>query len=738
MNQPLTPAGTQPLPQTTMPSGTAPGVPHDRSYSLSPSHPSHIREVELSGQTLTVEQVVAVARYRARVSLASDAARRVQNCRTVIDFLVERGVKVYGLTTGFGSKRDIFIDPHETLRLQANLIQSHAAGVGEPLPEDVTRAAMLLRANTLARGNSGVRLSVLLSLLSLLNRDVYPYIPAKGSVGASGDLAPLSHLTLVLMGHPAGLVHRENEVPAAPATAAKPASAHTLENRRGAPYIAQPQRRDFVPADAAYLQARFGIDAVLLEAKEGLALNNGTQIMTAVGALTVFDGEGLLKNAEIICAASFEALKGVPRALDERIHRARPHVGQQQSAANLRALIEDSQILRTSLNTAMLRKSQRHLELALLYLRLSKTEWSESQQAVTLHALEALQALQQAPFQHIQQGIASLTPSQQAELSPTYLEHQGALAALQSLKAQLHDLSRALLDPALPPELLPTRDCLTGALAALEGAVPSRPRVQDDYSLRCTPQVLGSARDALSHAWRVLEVEFNAATDNPLIFPAPWIESFEGESEALKAGLNERECVESVFSGGNFHGEPIGMVMDYVKVAIAEVGSISERRIAHLVDGHHNQGLPSLLVERSGLNSGLMIPQYTAAALVSENKVLAHPATVDSIPTCENTEDHVSMGTIAARQAREILCNVELVLAIEALTAFQALHFRRPVEPGIGSQAFVTAMAENGLTFVEEDRVLYPDIERSCTLIRQEVLVAAVEGRLQRVLLGLT
>lgn len=723
---------------------------HHQTHTVSPRgpHPSQLQQVILDGKTLNVDQVIAVARYRARVSLSEDARRRVQNCRTVIDFLVDRGVKVYGLTTGFGSKRDIFIDPAETQRLQANLIQSHAAGVGEPLAEDVTRAAMLLRANTLARGNSGVRLEVLEALIGLLNHDVYPFIPAKGSVGASGDLAPLSHLTLVLMGHPLGLIHRP-ESPQPPITrpgdeasgarvltrAQEPA--HLLDNRRGVQYVAQPQRRDFISASPKNLLQYYGITPVTLEAKEGLALNNGTQIMTAIGALTVFDGEQLIKNAEIICAASFEALKGVPRALDERIHQARPHVGQQLSAANLRALIADSQILKTALNTAMLRKAQRHLELALLYLQLSQTDWSLAQQQTTLHALEELKQLQAEPFQYIQQGIASLPQEQQTSLSPTYLEHQGALNCLQGLKAQLHDLSRALLDPALPTPLLPTRDCLTGALAALEGAVPSRPRVQDDYSLRCTPQVLGSARDALSHAWKVLEVEFNSATDNPLIFPSPEVEAFVGSPDALKEQLNERECVEYVFSGGNFHGEPIGMVMDYVKVALAEVGSLSERRVAHLVDGHHNQGLPSLLVERSGLNSGLMIPQYTAAALVSENKVLAHPATVDSIPTCENTEDHVSMGTIAARQAREILCNVELVLAIEGLTAFQALHFRRPIQPGQGSRAFVSAMEDNGLTFVEEDRVIYPDIEWTCALIRQEILVERVELQLARTLEGL-
>lgn len=690
-------------------------------------HPSQIHQVCLNGRDLTLEQVVAVARYRVPVSLAPDAMRRVRNCRTLIDFLVERGVKVYGLTTGFGSKRDVFIDPRETLQLQSNLIQSHAAGVGEPLPEDVARAAMLLRANTLARGNSGIRLEVLERLVDLLNRGVYPYIPAKGSVGASGDLAPLSHLTLVLMGHPAGLVHTGSVHPVA-----------SQDQRRGEAYIAAPRREDFVSATKAYLEARFQVTPVVLEAKEGLALNNGTQIMTAYGALTVYDAEVLVKSAEVVCAASIEALKGVPRAFDERIHRARPHAGQQKCAANLRALMEDSSILTTSLNSAMVHRAAKQLEQAAEYLELTPNPQTQEIQVCLHEARTLLGELQQDPLHHIAMGIQSIPPEERATLSQTYVDLRGAQRSLQPTKERLLDISRLLLSSSLPHEAHPARDCLAGALSALESAVPNRPRVQDDYSIRCTPQVLGSARDALAHTWQVLEIEFNAATDNPLIFPLPFVEDFEGDPADLKKQLKESECVEWVFSGGNFHGEPIAMVMDYIKIAIAEIGSISERRTAHLVDGHLNQGLPSLLIERSGLNSGLMIPQYTAAALVSENKVLAHPATVDSIPTCENTEDHVSMGTIASRQAREILHNVELVVAIECLTAFQALHFRRPIQPGIGSRAFMHTLETRGMSFMEEDRVLYPEIERACMLLRQEVLIDGVEAVLKTPLLGIT
>lgn len=689
------------------------------------SHPSHIQWVELNGQTLTIEELVAVARHRVPVRLSAQARQNVRRCRAMVDYMVQRGIKVYGLTTGFGSKRDIFIDPKETIQLQANLIQSHAAGVGEPLPEDVARAAMLLRANTLARGNSGIRLEVLELLLGLLNQGVYPYIPNKGSVGASGDLAPLSHLTLVLMGHPAGLVFQGRRP-----------HPDGLELRRGQPYVAQPRREDFCPVSETLLQSSFGLSPVVLEAKEGLALNNGTQIMTAYGALTLYDAEVAIKSAEIICAASIEALKGVTRAFDRRIHEARPHPGQIECAANLRQLMEGSEILSTSLNTAMLHKALKQLEQVLLYLSQSAEPSLETLREATLETQQQVRTLLDDPFPAIQDGMAHLPAATRENLDATTLELLGAQRSLQPIKAILYELTRALVFGELPTEVLPARDLATQALATLEQAVPSRPRVQDDYSIRCTPQVLGSARDALSHAWKVVEREFNAATDNPLLFPPESLLSLDSD-EAFEAQLTEKSCVESVFSGGNFHGEPIGMVMDYVKVALAEVASISERRTAHLVDGHLNQGLPSLLVERSGLNSGLMIPQYTAAALVSENKVLAHPATVDSIPTCENTEDHVSMGTIAARQAREILHNVELVLGIECLTAFQALHFRRPLEPGVGSKALLKTLEQAGMRFLEEDRVLYPELERATRLLRHEVLVEGVEGALDKPLRGL-
>lgn len=706
-------------------------------------HPSTYSEIELNGETLCIEQVIAVARYRARVRLAEEARRRVKLCRRLIEHMVTREIKVYGLTTGFGSKRDVFIDARDTIQLQSNLIQSHAAGVGSPLPEDVVRAAILLRASTLARGNSGIRLEVLEKLLELLNRDVYPYIPDKGSVGASGDLAPLSHLTLVLIGDPLGRVYQ----PPAPDSATETSSSADpttsrllpeLDRRRhaGVPYQATAPRATFVPSTRAHLSQHFGFVPVALEAKEGLALNNGTQIMTAVAALTLYDAELLTLTAEVTAAASIEALKGVTRAFEAPIHEARPHPGQLASAQNLRALLDGSRILRVELNTARTRRGLLHIKEALSRLEFDSASALKPLRPQLQNAANTLAQVLTDPEEALAHARSSVLLRQSACLSTMELERAAAREALTGVKRDCLTISAELLKAELAEDILPARDSLTSALNELEQAVPSRPRVQDDYSLRCTPQVLGAARDALLHARRVVTTELTAATDNPLIFPPKDLLSPDCPDERWQT-LSSDECLDAVCSGGNFHGEPIGMVMDYVKVALAEIGSLSERRVAHMVDGHLNQGLPSLLIERSGLNSGLMIPQYTAAALVSENKVLAHPATVDSIPTCENTEDHVSMGTIAARQAREILHNVELVLAIECLTAYQGLRFRAPLQAGPGGQALEAAMHMAGASPIADDRVLYPEIERACQMIRREALLDAANERLKQPLRGL-
>ena len=458
--------------------------------------------VQLSGLGLTVQDVVAVARGGSRVAVTPEAVERMRASRAVVERLVSEGQTVYGVTTGFGDLAAVSIRPDQSDELQRNLVRSHAAGVGEPLPVEVVRAMLLLRANALAVGLSGVRPAVAELLCAMVNAEVHPVVPSRGSVGASGDLAPLAHLALVLIGE-------------------------------GEAWL-----DDAGPGLGGDALTRAGLQPLTLEAKEGLALLNGTQLMSALAALALADGRRLATSADVIGAMSLEAMEGTADAFDEALVAARPHPGQVTVAAHLRALLAGSQI-----------------------------------------------------------------------------------------GASHHD---------------------------------SPHRVQDPYSLRCMPQVHGAVRDALDHLQRVLDVEMNAATDNPLIFPS-------GE----------------VVSGGNFHGEPLALAIDYAKMALVELASISERRCARLVDAHLS-GLPAFLTDAPGLRSGLMIAQYTAAALVNEMQVLAHPASVDTIPTSANQEDHVSMGATAALHLREVVDRTEAVLAIEALCAAQGLDFRAPLTPGAG------------------------------------------------------
>jgi histidine ammonia-lyase len=458
----------------------------------------------LTGRDLSLPDVVAVARDAREVTLEEEARERMRASRGVIEQLVADGATVYGVTTGFGDLADVRIDAAQTAELQRNLIRSHAAGVGDPLAVDVVRAMLVLRANTLAIGLSGVRVDLAALLCSMLNAGVTPLIPSRGSVGASGDLAPLAHLALVLIG--------EGEATVGGAT---------------------------MPGRQAL--ARAGLEPIELGAKEGLALLNGTQLMAGAGALALHDARVLAASADLIGAMSLEAMLGTAAAYAEPLVAARPHPGQVAVAAHLRELLRGSEI-------------------------------GESHRA-------------------------------------------------------------------------------------------SEHRVQDAYSLRCIPQVHGAVRDALDTLGRVLEVEVNAATDNPLVFPS-------GE----------------VVSGGNFHGEPVAMALDYAKIAVAELASISERRTARLVDAHLS-GLPAFLAERPGLESGLMIAQYTAAALVNELQTLAHPSSVDTVPTSANQEDHVSMGATSALHLREVVDRTASVLAIEALCAAQGLDFRAPLRPGDGVAA---------------------------------------------------
>ena len=469
--------------------------------------------IVLTGATLTIADVEAVARHGALVSLDPDARGRVQEARDVVERLVAEGQVVYGVTTGFGDLASTSIAPADAARLQQNLLMSHAAGVGPAFPIEVVRAMLLLRANTLALGHSGCRPLIIDRLLEMLATGIHPVVPEQGSLGASGDLAPLAHLALPLIGRGEVEFHGQH-----------------------------------VPALIALRQA--GLEPLTLEAKEGLALLNGTQMMSAIGALALADADRLARTASVAAAISVEALLGTDVAFSAAYQLARPHPGQVTVAGELRHLLRDS-----------------------------------------------------------------------------------------SLQASHHGHAH---------------------------------KVQDPYSLRCVPQVHGAVRDALDYLRGVLLIELNSATDNPLVFPGGG--SADPDTIATGGGL--------VISGGNFHGEPIGLALDFAKLAVAELGSISERRTALLVDARLNGGLPPFLATSSGIDSGLMILQYTAAALVSENKVLVHPATADSIPTSANQEDHVSMGSIAARHARAVVEHVERVISIELIVAAQALDLRLELLPG--------------------------------------------------------
>lgn len=500
--------------------------------------------VAIKEKGLSIEEVVAAARHRRRVKLDSAACERVERCRRVVEEIVERGETVYGINTGVGELCSIVISKDDIEKLQANLIYSHCCGVGDPLPEEVVRATMFLAATSLAKGYSGVRVEIVRALVDMLNENVVPLIPEKGSVGASGDLAPLAHMALSMMGEWQAFYNGELL-----------SSAEALK--------------------------RADIEPVKLKAKEGLAIINGTQIMTAIAALLVYDTENLLKVAQISSAMSLEALRGTNRPFSEKLHLLRPHPGQVSCARNIRKLIAGSGIV------------------------------------------------------------------------------------------------------AAPGE---------------------RAKLQDAYTLRCIPQVYGASKDALNYVRGVVEVEINSVTDNPLIFP------------------EDRESI----SGGNFHGQPIALAMDFLAIAISEIGDISERTVDRLVNPYES-GLPAFLTEKSGLNSGFMVSQYTAAALVSENKILSHPASVDSIPTSAGQEDHVSMGTIAATKARQILSNVEYVIAIELLCACQGLEFQKPLKPGRGVGE-VYKLIRNHVSRLDGDRPLNPDIEKVARLIKEGQVVAAAEG----------
>jgi histidine ammonia-lyase len=503
--------------------------------------------IAITGETLTHDDVWAVACDRVPAELSDEARAKIRAAREVVDEAAARseGEHTYGINTGFGRFVERTIPPELSQELQLRLLRSHACGVGDPYPDEVVRAAMLLRANALAKGTSGASVETVELLVECLNRGVLPLVPSRGSVGASGDLAPLAHLALPLVGEGVASVDGER-------------------------------------LDGAAALERVGLEPVRLRAKEGLSLINGTQFMSAIGALAVVRARRLAAAADIACALSLEALQGSRVAFRPEIQALRPLPGQAAAAANVLRLVEGSAIIEAH-------------------------RWCD--------------------------------------------------------------------------------------------------KVQDAYSLRCAPQVHGASRDLIAYADATVAVELNAATDNPIVL------------------VETRELV----SNGNFHGQPLAFALDGLAIAIAELASISERRVERMTNPSLSDGLPAFLTPDGGLNSGFMIPQYVAASLVSENKVLAHPASVDSIPTSAGQEDHVSMGNASALTCWQVLANSEGALAIELLAAAQGVEFLAPLEPGAGTRAAHDAVRALSAQLVE-DRPLSEDIERVAGAVRSGELVGAVES----------
>jgi histidine ammonia-lyase len=508
-----------------------------------------LNALHINGNDLTLEAVRDVAAERRAALLAPDAREAVIRARRVVDEIVANNKVAYAITTGVGKLSDVRIAGEQIRELQVNLVRSHAFGVGEPLSTAETRAMMLLRANSLAKGHSGVRAIVIDTLCEMLNRAVTPVIPSQGSVGASGDLAPLAHLALALIGEGECFDDKGGRI----------SSAEALK--------------------------RAQIKPLVLEAKETISLINGTQGMLAVGSLALLNAEILVDSADVLGGLSCDALKGTDAAFDERIHRARPHSGQIKSAANLRRMLEGSQI----------RESHRNCG-----------------------------------------------------------------------------------------------------------------RVQDAYSLRCIPQVHGAVRDTLAHCRAIFETEANSAVDNPLVFLT-----------------DTKNAAGDVISGGNFHGEPLAFALDFLAIALSALAGVSERRIERLVNPALSEGLPPFLAPGAGLNSGFMMAQVTAAALVSENKVLAHPASVDSITTSGNKEDYVSMGMTAATKLKRVVENTRNVLAIEAMAVAQAIDFLAPLKPSKCGEAAHAAIRSVCPT-MEKDRIMYADVARIAMLIASGKLAEMV------------
>ncbi|MDQ3672138.1 MAG: histidine ammonia-lyase [Actinomycetota bacterium] len=503
------------------------------------------RSLVLTGEDLTLGDVWDVAVHGTKAEISDTARVKMRAARELVDSM--KNENTYGVNTGFGRFVTARIPDELADELQLRLLRSHACGVGEPYPDDIVRGAMLLRANALAKGFSGARVETVELLVECLNRGVLPVVPARGSVGASGDLAPLAHLALPLVGEGEAVVEGER-----------------------------------LDGDAAL--RRVGLEPIRLVSKEGLSLVNGTQFMAAMAALGLERARRLAATADCACALSLEALQGSATSFAPAVHRSRPLKGQEQAAANVLRLLKGSAI------------SESH-------------RWCD--------------------------------------------------------------------------------------------------KVQDAYSLRCAPQVHGACRDLLDYVEATVSVELNAATDNPLVL------------------VDEGQIV----SAGNFHGQPLAFALDVLAMAVAELANISERRTERMVNPSLSDGLPPFLVEEGGLNSGFMIPQYVAAALVSENKVFAHPASVDSIPTSAGQEDHVSMGNAAGLKALRVLENAERALAIELLAGTQAVEFLAPLQPGVGVRA-VHDHVRSLSSRLTEDRSLTVDIEQVASALRAREVVAAAEGKI--------
>ncbi len=502
--------------------------------------------IMIDGESLTMEDVIKVAREGWKITLAPSVYSRVKKARTVVEQIISEKKVVYGINTGFGELSKTVISSNELDRLQLNLVRSHSAGFGDPLPEEIVRAMMLLRINCLARGHSGVRPETLNLLVEALNKNFIPFIPEKGSLGASGDLAPLAHMALALIGE--GYVIRDGK---------KYPSGKALQE--------------------------IGLNALTLQPKEGLALINGTQAMAALGILALKDVENLIYHAEIALSMTLEALNGIINAFSPKVFQVRRHLGSMESAKTIRLLLSGSKRIRTITSE------------------------------------------------------------------------------------------------------------------------------QDAYTLRCSPQVHGAIRDAWRHVHSVLEIEINSVTDNPLIFPAS----------------SEQEEDETI-SAGNFHGEPVALALDYLALGIAELGNISERRIERLVNPHLS-GLAPFLIKNSGLNSGFMIAHYTAAALTSQNRQLAIPASVDNIPVSANKEDHVSMGMNSALRLRTMIGNLRAVVGIELAAAAQALDLQE-VDPTTLASATrrVYQVIRKEIPFIEEDVVMHDIIEKMSKLLERGSLLRVV------------